>query len=467
MKALKLSLVIMAAALVTIGLRGMAFAYHDGGVAECEGCHTMHNSLAGVAMFGAGFGKTNVNPVTKSVGQGVNYLLKGSDQSSVCLNCHAGLTAPVTSNTIQIMSYPIPSGAPYGRSPGGDFAWLGKNYSTTSTGTYSGTKHGHNIIAADFGLVEDPILTMAPGGNYASANMYCTSCHNPHSNVRIYSNAPVTFQYPATAIPASAVSLPISQSGSYPPTSTTGWPPLPGTAEGVYRLLGGQNYLPMSYKGGPAFKYDPPVAIAPITWNQSEASAEVKVAYGYGMSEWCANCHSGIYNNISPVTSGHFIHPNGYNALLNVPANVSGTSTTIAAIYNAYRGSGNLTGGQTTSYTSLVPYEQGGTIGTDLTASGIGGIASSTAPMYSTPGPITTYENVMCLSCHRAHASGFPQIGRWPFTTEFITSSGNYPAPTSSNSMSATEFQAAMYDRPASDFATFQRSLCNKCHGKD
>ena len=35
MKGLKVSLVIMAAALLTIGLSGMAYAFHSGGVAEC------------------------------------------------------------------------------------------------------------------------------------------------------------------------------------------------------------------------------------------------------------------------------------------------------------------------------------------------------------------------------------------------------------------------------------------------
>ena len=28
---------------------GNAYAFHSGGVAECNGCHTMHNSLEGVA----------------------------------------------------------------------------------------------------------------------------------------------------------------------------------------------------------------------------------------------------------------------------------------------------------------------------------------------------------------------------------------------------------------------------------
>ena len=47
MKGLKLSLVIMAAALLTIGLSGMAYAFHSGGVADCGGCHSMHTPKTG------------------------------------------------------------------------------------------------------------------------------------------------------------------------------------------------------------------------------------------------------------------------------------------------------------------------------------------------------------------------------------------------------------------------------------
>jgi hypothetical protein len=231
----------------------------------------------------------------------------------------------------------------------------------------------------------------------------------------------------------------------------------------------------MSLSGttGLAFINPPPVAVAPTStynFNQSEATNEVRVAYGSGMSEWCANCHLGIYNNVSnATTSGHPIHPTGSAALLSGTANISGTLTTYAAIYNAYISSGNLIGKQGSSYTSLVPYEEGTS---DMSA--LGSHATNTAAMYSTPGPggYGTYtDNVMCLSCHRAHASGFPQATRWYNNYQFITQNGAWPSSGSaSNYMPQTDYQAAMYDRVASVFGGstgFQRPLCNKCHGKD
>ena len=47
---------------------GNAYAFHSGGVAECEGCHSMHNSFEG---------STNVTGRTFAQGTGI-YLLKAT-----------------------------------------------------------------------------------------------------------------------------------------------------------------------------------------------------------------------------------------------------------------------------------------------------------------------------------------------------------------------------------------------------
>jgi len=43
-------------------------------------------------------------------------------------------------------------------------------------------------------------------------------------------------------------------------------------------------------------------------------------------------------------------------------------------------------------------------------------------------------------------------------------SNGAYPA---EMGRTAIETQGAYYDRPSTVFATYQKSLCNKCHAKD
>ena len=76
----KASLFLAAVGLLTFALSGSALAFHSGGVAHCDGCHTMHNSNDGASVLPGG-----------SVGTGINsFLTTGSDPSSTCLNCHQG-----------------------------------------------------------------------------------------------------------------------------------------------------------------------------------------------------------------------------------------------------------------------------------------------------------------------------------------------------------------------------------------
>ena len=74
MKLIKLLLVIMSAAVITLALSGTGLAFHGDGVAHCDGCHTMHNSANGLPM-------PDVTP-------GGDYLLKAGQATTVCLNCH-------------------------------------------------------------------------------------------------------------------------------------------------------------------------------------------------------------------------------------------------------------------------------------------------------------------------------------------------------------------------------------------
>ena len=79
-----------------------------------------------------------------------------------------------------------------------------------------------------------------------------------------------------------------------------------------------------------------------------------------------------------------------------------------------------------------------------------------------------------CLSCHRSHASGWRHGLRWNADGEFTTYDGAYPGTDSTPSVpqfargrTGGETQAAYYDRPVTQFASYQRVLCNKCHAKD
>jgi hypothetical protein len=63
---------------------------------------------------------------------------------------------------------------------------------------------------------------------------------------------------------------------------------------------------------------------------------------------------------------------------------------------------------------------------------------------------------------------------RWQMEGEFIVYNSLYPGTDTTPSVPqfargrlGAETQAAYYDRPATQFATYQRVLCNKCHAKD
>jgi hypothetical protein len=407
---------------------GRARAFHSGGVGACEGCHTMHAQGAPAA-----------GP----------SLLSGSDPSSTCLSCHGGQNT----GGYQVMTTGLTSGVPpRNYTPGGDFGWLLKSYNWVGANgieTSPGEHHGHSVVAADFGLYSDPARTTAPGGTYPSDQLTCISCHDPHGKYRLNSDASVTTK-----------GSPITGSGSYGGIALA--QPSVGTSLGVYRLLGGSGYVPKSAGSVVPFFSNPPVALSPQTYNQSERATDVRVAYGSGMSEWCQNCHPSIHAATQSNTTGTFQHPVGATARLNSGGEL--------AIYNNYVRTGVLTGSQLSSYTSMVPYEEGTIDRPSLAAHAV-----SDGSM--TSGPSTGQENVMCLSCHRAHASGWDHGTRWnlPASGTIVfggawagwNAVGDAALPANAQGRMQAETQAAMYDRDAKSYASYQKVLCNKCHAQD
>ena len=222
---MKATKIFVAAAALSLATAGSALAFHSGGVGECEGCHTMHNSFENASMFANE--NTGFEYGTKL--QSGPYLLKSSDQSGACLNCHNAADTAPSSYHISTDSSKLTAGvAPIEMTPGGDFGWLKKTYNFTIRGTANtddGDRHGHNIVAADYSYSPDKIQSVAPGGSYPAANLACSSCHDPHGKYR----RDVTGAVGTTG-------LPISTSGSYGGAATA------TTDTGVYRLLAGIGY---------------------------------------------------------------------------------------------------------------------------------------------------------------------------------------------------------------------------------
>jgi len=314
MKAIRILLMAGVAGLAVIGLSPV-YAFHSGGVAECGGCHSMHDAAS-------------------------NPLLQKGDPSSTCLNCHehAGDTGP-SSYHISSAVVDMPDGVPpKQRGPAGDFGWLKKNYTYTLRGTPTtdfGYTHGHNIVATDFGYVADPVNTTAPGGTMPSNQLSCVSCHDPHDRTRRLNDG--TLVSPNRN--QGQTYAPIMGSGSY------GLVPPAGLAAGVYRILGDVNYVAFDNTTFPGV----PSAVTPSTYNRTELATQTRTAYGHATTggyaswgQWCATCHPNMHSN--------------NNALAHPVDQALGT--TISNNYNAYLKTGDLTGTPTTSFNSLVPFTE-------------------------------------------------------------------------------------------------------------
>lgn len=360
-------------------------SFHSGGTGNCGGCHLMHS------------GQT-----------GSQWLLQKSDASSICLNCHSGLGG---ANSPSVFS---PNGSAL--TPGGDFYWLTKNFSWLD-GQSPGNEHGHNIVALDYNLLPDPVLFQAPGGTYPAARLGCTSCHDPHGQVR--GGTPLGGQQ-------------ISGSGSY------GDQGAPGAIVGNYRLLGDSFYSGGTTAPGYSFTYGAPIARQSAV-NKFGESDNSHVDYGSGMSEWCGNCHSGVLNT-RHETAGGFEHPAGNSEKL---------ESDIINNYNTYLRTGDFSGTAANAYLQFVPFERGVS-------------NSELLDPNSSQGP-NANSNVMCLTCHRAHASAFDNIGRWDFKAALLSQS--HPA-VGDAGVTPTDVYYSYYGRDiASEFGSGQQQFCEKCHG--
>jgi predicted CXXCH cytochrome family protein len=336
-------------------------------------------------------------------------LLQASDPSSICLNCHAG---PGGSGNVSVFS---PDGS--AMTPGGDFYWLTRTFSWVG-GQSPGYSHGHSIVARDYNLVQDPMLLNAPGGSYPAARLGCTSCHDPHGKV----GGGTEKGGPA-----------VSGSGSY------GDHPFSGTSSGNYRLLGDSDYSGGATATGYSFTTDAPVA-RQSSINRFGESDLSHVDYGSGMSEWCGNCHSGILNSSHEAGGGTFEHPAGNNEKL---------ESDLINLYNTYIRTGELSGNAATSYLQFVPFERGVQDPALLDPN-------------STRGPDAN-ANVMCLTCHRAHASAFENSGRWDFKVPLLSQS--HPALGDAGA-TASDVYFSYYGRDITvEFGSGQRQFCEKCHG--
>ena len=299
-------------------------------------------------------------------------------------NGNAYLLKDATPSDVCLSCHATSRGAVWGADPlnpppqkgAGNFAWLtAANLNDGHNGNQQanyipGSAGGHNINAPSKNSGADPVLLRAPGGG---ANGYLSSalgCTSCHD---------------------------------------------PHGRE-TFRMLYGVGHVEA---GNFTFTHDAPECEQGPSFSSSTAveAQNLHTAYKSGMSAWCANCHGNFHN-----AGATLVHPSGV------------ALGDIAATYDAYNGSLDITGGQhATAYLANVAFED-----------------ENMTPT-STEGPTATSQ-VSCITCHRAHGTSSPNVGRWDFNVATMGEDGQY---------AYRENLPAPYD----NFG--QRSLCNKCHAQD
>ena len=314
----------------------------------------------------------------------------------------------------------------------------------------NGERQGHNIVAPDFGYTADGVLAGAPGGTYPAANLGLPACHDPHGRLPPLRRRLLRHHRP----PHLQLRLVQQQHGPHRRRLRRRRVPHPRRhrlpAEVARRLL----RLPQ-----PGSR----CAVVASTYNRSEAISQTGIAYGQGMSEWCANCHTAMLQNGYTSGMAGLRHPAGNGAKL---------GAAVATNYNAYVSSGimtNITAAK--AFSTLAPFELGTTDYSVLKPQAVTGTGGN-----SNHAAAAATNNVACVSCHRAHATAFESALRFFYLNEFMTvaDSANaaiYDSNATENKInygfSAAQQQNAYYGRPATVFGPYARSYCNKCHAKD
>ncbi|MDP3029856.1 MAG: cytochrome c3 family protein [Deltaproteobacteria bacterium] len=323
---------------------------------ECSNCHTMHNSQGGTDI-GVQTGYASTSGAKAS-------LLRANG----CLGCHAttgsGWTgvggAPIVYNTTGVTyGDSQPDGYKVGLA-GGNFYYLSAG---GSTGTPPGTlpitsqSRGHSLSGIPY--VDD---TTTPEWNRGSCTL---GCHQDGLKTQ----------------GCKACHVPAHHKGA----SSGGWA---DAGAGYYRFLGpipeplGSDQHEWGVRG----YEDPDWQAETSSSNHNEYSGEAPTTGYHSISRHCIGCHDGgSYPDECPV----------FEAATEVWHTATMVLPTTYTKWDGYRG---YAGVPPSPYSPLLP------------------IARKNITSYTSPSAAVTHggnDTLMCLTCHRAHASPYNKMLRW------------------------------------------------------
>ncbi|MBI2932453.1 MAG: cytochrome c3 family protein [Planctomycetes bacterium] len=286
---------------------------------------------------------------------GPNHGLLKAELTDLCLSCHD------TAGSNALMSWggstpPKVKGTVTNELPGGNFSY---SFATPS--------NGHSPMGTGF---NEPTLTVAPGGTvnggYPRTELECTSCHGPHG---VNSGIPsgYTFEY-------RNLKKRMGNFGATPAITL-------GTSTEVTNSVIGS---------GDGDEADIVTAGAAADQNAAIGATNHNVYKGE-MGKWCGSCHS----NTDDVGTGF------HGTTLTDPdtADLVAVEWSRHPTGTAFRTSFATAYGANSNFAYPI-------------------VTTAAAASTTAEWPVVAAESfVFCLSCHKAHASEYPNALRWDLTS--------------------------------------------------
>ncbi|RJQ52028.1 MAG: hypothetical protein C4526_08875 [Nitrospiraceae bacterium] len=395
---------------------GATGLYHSYDNLSCGDCHSLHG---------------NGNSSVEANGR----LLHKKDITDLCLSCHtkgnetpstadlpsvtdSGWTAPVVMTLDGIR----PQGAAM---PSGDFYWANMDPQKGHNPAYS-----KGETATSLSLKADSILgSTPPGGSIFQGGWSCISCHGIHDR---FGSDVSAWRQLNRKINGICVTGDVS---GYGVETTNGdcaqdqnFEPIKSNSRGDIQ---GTNYMVARKDGNP-------VEGADLFAGESDTNKNV---YRGGFSSFCSACHGGFHGgNGETRTAGNNNTRDGGSWIrhpANIKMNESGSGYGILT-YTAVVTNKQGTNPNPAGYDWKYPLAQ-----SDNTFTVQSSVAS--ADNFSTA---SGESRIMCLTCHKAHATRYDNMTRWDTKTHSFIANGQ------------TDFEGRVSngDNPAYG--------CGKCHQK-
>lgn len=347
--------------------------YHDHDALDCYDCHV------GISSSSDDFARSDSS---------AKSMLK-KPTTDLCLSCHSEFGADAVQAPYVATSDGKNPGIRGRAMPAGDFYYSSKD---PKKGHNPGKTRGRQSSA----MPSDPKLSVAPGGNFPTDNWDCCSCHEPH-----YRFSPAAAPWRQlkrkvngivhTGVETAAVGVE-SSGGNQGPT-TAGFRPIESNSRG------GMEGMEQASAGKSTSSPDGANLFLP----EGETNKNV---YKGDFSSFCATCHGDFHGDREASMPGGGAYSSSGNTAAGGEWLKHPTAIAIGA--SAEYNTGN--------YTKMVTNRQGtnpNPRGYDwkyplVKVDGRWSVTSS-----SIPGQIGRNDRIMCLTCHKAHASQYDNMLRW------------------------------------------------------